>query len=460
MKIKTFAVGFLVGLLVSTASFGADLFVLRTGVGSQNGSSLANACHGPSDSDCSTNAAANSVVYLCDSGTGLVNSASSWTNANANSNVRWTGDCSAFGYQSRARITNTAGAYNLNFTGAGSATFEHIDFAGGGTSDCVHAAATGSIVMNDITIANCTEDGFDIDSLTGGLTFTNLTISDAHWNGFFCNSSVVRGTIFRGYRNGTQGSLTDNHDTIGIDDGCGSGSRITDIEIEDCYTDLGSCIDLQDSTGTGRSEIFQFHVKNAEGSGITATANAGTATQVFAGGIIENAKFSVYLKDTGGKHIVSGITTVGATSTELKIGDSGTSGDAIAAAEIQNNIFGGAACASGDAVVYWRNNASVNITMNKNNYCPAGVFNLASGGDTDFAGWKTASSQDAGSFQVVPPFRGGTRPSTLAGFRLTKTSLLIRQGLCNLTVGCTYNDATGRRPLIPPDIGGIQRGEQ
>lgn len=413
-------------LALSGQAWGADLFVLRTGVGSQNGTSLANACNGPSDSDCSTNAASGSVVYLCDDGTGLINPSGSWANANTGA-VRWTGDCSAFGYRSRATVSNTSlGAYNLNYTGSGAATFDHIDFVGGHASntDCVNINGTGSVVFNDITVTGCTQDGVDIDSLTGGFTFTDLTITGAGFNGLFCGSSRVTGAGFIGRNIGTTGS---NTDSIGIDDGCGAGTLISDIYIENQIGDQGGGIDLQDSTGTGTATITGFYIKNAEGAGITATANAGTATQRFIGGIVDGAKFGVYLKDTGGAHFLSNITTINSSSTELKIGDTGTSGDSMASVEVYNSVFGGGACGASDAATYWRDNASVTLTaLSNNRYCANGFFTSTALGSGTFAQWQAATSKDANSALTSDPgFMGGDSPDSADGFCLAPDSELI-----------------------------------
>lgn len=446
----------LVLLLAARQACAADLFVLRAGVGAQNGASLASACNGPSDSDCSTNAASGSVVYLCDDGTGLINPSGSWVNANAGT-VRWTGDCSAYGYRSRATVSNTsAGAYNLNYTGSGAATFDHIDFVGGHASntDCVNINGTGSATFNDITVTGCTQDGVDIDALTGGFTFTNLTITGAKFNGLFCNNSRVTGSGFIGRSIGTTAS---NTDSIGIDDGCGAGTVIRDIDIRDQIGDQGGGIDLQDSTGTGTTTISGFYIKNAEGSGITATANAGTAIQRFFGGIVDGAKFGVYLKDTGGAHFLSNIVTINSASTELKIGDTGTSGDSMASVEVYNSVFGGGACGASDAATYWRDNASVTITaLSNNRYCANGFFTSTALGSGTFAQWQAATSKDANSELTSDPgFVGGAAPSTPAGFMLSAGSKLAAAG--TPTDGAT--DLYGDAFYSLPDIGAIRRDQ-
>lgn len=437
--------------LLSAQAWGADLFVLRTGVGAQNGTSLANACNGPSDSDCSTNAASGSTVYLCDDGTGLVNPSGSWANANTGT-VRWTGDCSAYGYRSRATISNTsAGAYNLNYTGSGAATFEQIDFVGGHASntDCVNINGTGSVVFSDITVTGCTQDGVDIDSLTGGFTFKNLTITGAKFNGLFCNSSQINGTGFIGRNIGTTAS---NTDSIGIDDGCGAGTVIREIYIENQTGDQGGGIDLQDSTGTGTATITGFFIKNAEGAGITATANAGTATQRFIGGIVDGAKFGVYLKDTGGAHFLSNITTINSVSTELKIGDTGTSGDSMASVEVYNSVFGGGACGASDAATYWRDDASVILTaLSNNRYCANGFFTSTALGSGTFAQWQAATSKDANSALTSDPgFTGGASPTSVAGFCLESDSALLAAGTY---LGAWATGYAGHDLGNPPAIG-------
>ena len=444
---------FLMGLLCAAPGWTADLFVLRTGVSSQNGTSLANACNGPSDSDCGTNAPSGSVVYLCDDGSGLINPTGSWANANTGT-VRWTGDCSAFGYRSRATISNTSlGAYNLNYTGSGAATFEHIDFVGGhaNNTDCVNINGTGSVVFNDITVTGCKQDGVDIDALTGGFTFIDLTITGAGFNGLFCGSSRVRGVRFIGRNIGTTAS---NTDSIGIDDGCADGTVIRGIYIENQIGDQGGGIDLQDSTGSGTATITDFYIKNAEGAGITATANAGTATQRFIGGIVDGAKFGVYLKDTGGEHFLSNITTINSVSTELKIGDTGTSGDVMAAVKVYNSIFGGGSCAPGDAAAYWRDNASVTLSaLSNNRYCANGIFTSTNLGSGTFAQWQTATSQDANSELTSDPgFTGGDSPDSVDGFCLKPDSPLLGAGTY---IGAWATGYRGKDLGKPPAIGAM-----
>lgn len=417
---------FLLGLLCTAPSW-ADLFALPAGAGTQNGTSLANACNGSNDSDCGTNAPAGTIVRLCDPGTGFTQS-SSWANSNANAGVRWSGNCSAFGYAARARIRNSGGAYNLNWLGAGSGTFEDIDFDGGGSSDCVSVNATGALIFRRIGIRNCVGDALDIDALTGGLAYESLTIEDVSLNGLFCNNSRVVGTGFVGRRVGTAGA--NNTDTIGIDDGCGPGSRLSSIYIEDQRGDLGGAIDLQDSTSPSQAIVTSFYLVRGEGAGLTMVSNntPGTAGGNAWGGIIDSFKFSVYLKDTPGTHRVYNVTTIRATNTEAKFGDNGTSGDEIAGIDSRNNIFGGGACATGTAALYWRNNASVSVTSDNNRYCSNGVFQLASGGNTTFAGWKAASSQDANSALEDDPGFVEDDPHGPDGFCLKPSSTFLAAG--------------------------------
>lgn len=274
-------------LCLLSAQAWADLFILPSGAGTADGSSLANACNTLSDADCNANAAAGQTVYVCDPGTGY-SRPSTWSVTNANPNVIWNGDCSAFGnYGSRAKITNTAGSYNLQWNGSGSGIFWNIELAGGSTADCVNIAGSGSVIFKGMYIHDCAVDGVDQDNTSASVIVTESTIERAAAYGFFGGNIGTPGParIFKNtFRdNGTTGAS--NNDAIGIGDGMPS-SLVADNTITGQKSLVGAGIDLQDSTSAATvvHRAYRNLIENCEaGPGLSST---GTASTEFVGNVV------------------------------------------------------------------------------------------------------------------------------------------------------------------------------
>lgn len=309
------------------------------------------------------------------------------------------------------------------------------------------STATG-LRFENVVLEDAPNEGFDVDDAAdGGINIDGMTVRRAGVNGISCSSS--NGGIWRNLRVEDSGTLEVNGDGVAINDGCGDGKVLEDVVV--LRQRGGGGVDLQDSTGTGTVRLRRAWLEGGDHAGYTAVCNAGSQTIEASAVISINNGFNVYLKDcVSGLHTMSHFTTFGATTTELKLGDSGTSGDQFTA-EIKNSSFGGASCAA--QAVYYRNDASVSIASDNNQFCRDGVFGLVSGGELDFDGWKTATSQDANSVEADPQFLGGANPETPEGFRPLATSPLIRAGTCYLSVGCSYPDYEDRAQTTPPTIG-------
>jgi len=398
--------------------------------------------------------AAGDTVYICD----VLPSASSpqWNSTiesgDAGNPIVFDGNCPMGdgtyrqgGYDALGTTTN---AFQIVTTSPNYVTWRNLILKRG-AADCANinvAAATG-LRFENITVEDCGVDGFDVDNAAvGGVNVDGMTVRRAATTAIACNNA--RGGTWKNLRVEDSGTTGGNTDGVAINDGCGDGTIVEDVVV--LRQKGGGGVDFQDSTGTGTLTARRLYIADGEkesgASGFTSVCNAGTQTIDASAVIAVNNHFNIYLKDCGGLHKLSHFVTRGANSTELKLGDSGTSGDVLAA-QVNNSSFGGASCAA--QVVYWRNDASVTITMNNNQYCPGGEFGLVSGGTVDFAGWKTASSQDAASISANPQFLGGSSPTTAEGFRPLPSSPLLGAGS---PLGAKY-DYEGYRFGNPPNIG-------
>ena len=319
-------------------------------------------------------------------------------------------------------------------------------------NDCVNlnlSTATGWRFENSVA-QDCAADGFDVDDMAdGGIDVDGLTVYRAAQSGIACTSTT--GNVWRRLRvhdSGTSPSGSPpNWDGIAINDGCGDSKLLIDVRVYNQRSENGGGIDLQDSTGTGTLTLSGAYVEGSEGAGYTAVCNAGTQTIRASSVVLSRNKFSVYLKDCGGQHVLSHFSSAGATSAELKVGDTGTSGDSFTAT-VRNSLF----CPSaGVSAVYWRNNASVTLDSNYNLFCPGGTFDLQNGADGTLALWKVAG-QDASSQETDAMLVGGANPTSLDGFRPRLDSPLCGAGTY---VGKIF-DKTGRRIMPPVTIGAFQ----
>lgn len=400
--------------------------------------------------------AAGDTVYICGS---LISSNSfQWTNAmesgSAGNPIIVDGHCPVGDgtFDEGGFYTTAAYAFRITATGPDHITLRNLTWSGGTTDDIsFNLSTTTGITIEDSEVLDSAGDGIDIDDAAdGGVKLTNVTVRRAALNGIFCNS--MAGFVWSGIRVYDSGTAGDNNtDGIGIDDGCGSGSVLTNSEVHDQKGNLGGGIDVQDSTGTGTMLVNGAYIEGGEGSGYTATANAGTLTAIAQQVVSVRNLFNVYLKDTGGSHQLYHFTTANATTTELKIGDSGTSGD-VATAIIYNGSFGNAAC---DAeVVYYRNNASFTLTSNNNQFCVGGQFSLTSGGIVDFTTWKSSTSQDASSVEADPLFILGSNADEPADFHTLRGSP-IRWAGRELNRG-NIQDCSDRAFTHPPSMGACE----
>lgn len=374
----------LLGLLVAGQAW-ADLFILPTGAGAQNGTDLANACNTLSDVDCNANAAAGQTVYVCDPGTGYSRS-SSWSVTNANPNVIWNGDCSAFGaYSSRAKITNTAGSYNLQWGGSGSAIFWNIELAGGSTADCVNIAGSGSVIVKGMYIHDCVADGIDHDNTSASLIVTESTIERAAAYGLFAGNIGTPGAVrvFGNTFTDNGTTASSNNDAIGIGDGVPS-SLVADNVITGQKSLVGAGIDLQDSTGAATvvHRAYRNLVMNCEaGPGLSSTGSASTE---FVGNVVIDCFYGALPKG----------------------------GDATATQKYINNTFANSRD-RGIKIATTETGAATNITLTNNAIVNSGAFAIANDVDGSTFTSDYSGVSDGATFKDANTGSGCTGSCTL-----------------------------------------------
>jgi len=453
-------------LLASFEAFGATWYVRSSVNCPNNGNGTAPTCAKATgqvgairnhNNTQSATFAAGDTVYICDI---LPSSSSPQWNSTIESGtaadpIVFDGNCPMpdgtyrqGGYDALGTTTN---AFQIVTTSPNYITWRNLELKNS-AADCANinvAAATG-LRFENITVENCAQDGFDVDNAAvGGVNVDGLTIKRATLTAISCNNA--RGGTWKNLRVEDSGTSGQNTDGVAINDSCGDGTVVEDVVV--LRQKGGGGVDFQDSTGSGTLTGRRFYLADGEPaagvSGFTSVCNASTQTIDVSSVVSVNNNFNVYLKDCGGLHKLRNFTTYGAGSTELKLGDSGTSGDVLTA-QINNSSFGGAFCAA--TAVYFRDDATVNITMDYNNFCPSGEFGLESGGTYTFAGWKTESSQDANSLQVDPEFIGGISPTTVNGFKVKPTSSLCKAG----TYVGDIQDYWGRGvDILDPSIGAM-----
>ena len=398
----------------------ADYFIIQGGAGSQNGTSLANACNGLSDNDCNATPPSGSRILLC----GNMSIGASWAPNTANT-VTFTGDCSEYGYPNMSVISNTGGGYNMNWQGSGNATFTRIRFAGSASSsgfdDCVNIDGSGTVVLDRVIIENCKADGLDIDNTTARVTLTNSIVRNATTYGLFAGNVgapafvTVTWNLFDS--NGTQGAGT-NHDAIGIGDGVG-GSEIAFNEIVNQRSETGSGIDLQDSTSPNTVVHFAYgnYIHDCEGGG-PGLSSTGSASSLFVGNFVRGCQNAALPKGVtvGARQDYYYNALFGTRSSVVKIATSSTG--AAKSVDLRGNLIVG-----GDAstTILIANDVNGSTFTSDRNffYSPlASPFKNATTGSgctsfCDLTQFKVGG-YEANSKTGLPPIKGGKDPRSMA----------------------------------------------